>query len=172
MGLEKQTPTTAADDFAAMYDAALPVVYGFISLRVGGNRSLAEDLTADAFAAAVSEYRAGRPEVVTTSWLCTVAKRRLIDLWRRESVASKNVVSLADHRDVTDAADSGERELVVQALGALSSEQQAALVMQHVEGFSVAEIAEILGRTTKAAESLLSRARRAFRDAYSEIDDD
>ncbi|MEM9038894.1 MAG: sigma-70 family RNA polymerase sigma factor [Actinomycetota bacterium] len=175
MGLEKQTPTAAIDDFTAMYDAALPVVYGFVSLRVGGNRALAEDLTAEAFAAAVVEYRAGRSEVVTTSWLCTVAKRRLIDVWRRESVASKNVakvVSLAEHRLVSDVADSGDRDVVIQALGALSSDQRAALVMQHVEGFSVAEIADVVGRTPKATESLLSRARSAFRDAYSEVSDD
>ena len=140
----------AVDRFSAMYDEALPVVYGFISLRVGGNRSLAEDLTAEAFASAVGEYRAGRPEVMTTSWLCTVAKRRLIDHWRRENVASKKVIPLTARGLTFDAPDVGEREAVVQALGALSSEQRAALVMQHVEGFSVAEIADLIGRTTKA----------------------
>ena len=77
--------TPSVDRFSAMYASALPVVYGFVALRVGGNRSLAEDLTSEAFAAAVAEYRAGRPDIVTTSWLCTVAKRRLIDHWRRKT---------------------------------------------------------------------------------------
>jgi RNA polymerase sigma-70 factor (ECF subfamily) len=172
VGLEKQTPMPAVDRFSAMYDAALPVVYGFISLRVGGNRALAEDLTAEAFAAAVAEYRAGRPDVVTTSWLCTVAKRRLIDHWRRENVASRKVIPLTGRGLVFDSPDTGEREAVVQALATLSSEQRAALVLQHVEGYSVAEIAELIGRTTKATESLLGRARSAFRSAYSEVDDD
>ena len=34
---------------------------------------------------------------------------------------------------------------------------------------SVAEIAERLGITTKAAESTLTRARNAFRDAFAEV---
>lgn len=158
------------DRFSAMYTGALPVVYGFISLRVGGNRPLAEDLTSETFAAAVAEYRAGRPEVVTTSWLCTVAKRRLIDHWRRENVATKNVTSLAARGIAFDSPEPGERDSVIQALGALTSEQRTALVLQHVEGCSVVEVSEILGRTGKATESLLSRARTAFRTAYGKHD--
>jgi RNA polymerase sigma-70 factor (ECF subfamily) len=172
VGLEKQMPVPAIDRFSSMYAAALPVVYGFISLRVGGNRSLAEDLTSEAFAAAVVEYRAGRDDVVTTSWLCTVAKRRLIDHWRRESVAARKVTSLSERGFAGDASPTGERDAVIQALAALAPEERAALVLQHVEGFSVAEIADIVGRTPKATESLLSRARSAFRRAYAEADHD
>lgn len=109
--------------FRVMYDTSLPVVYGFIAFRVGGNRALAEDLTAETFAAAVEKYRAGRADVVTTSWLRT---------------------------------DDG----------------RAALVLRHVEGYSVAEVARIVGRSDKATESLLGRAREAFRTAYSEVDHD
>jgi RNA polymerase sigma-70 factor (ECF subfamily) len=162
----------AVDRFSAMYASALPVVYGFISLRVGGNRTLAEDLTAEAFAAGVAEYRAGRPEVVTTSWLCTVAKRRLIDHWRRKNVASKNVIPLAGRGLVFDTPQTGEREAVIQTLAALTSEQGTALVLQHIEGYSVVEISEIIGRSPKATESLLGRARHSFRAAYAEMDHD
>ena len=164
--------TPSMDRFSAMYASALPVVYGFVALRVGGNRSLAEDLTSEAFAAAVTEYRAGRPEVVTTSWLCTVAKRRLIDHWRRKNVASKNVIPLAGRGLVFDTPDTGEREAVIKALSALTSDQRTALVLQHVEGYSIVEVSEIIGRSHKATESLLSRARRSFRTAYSEVDHD
>ena len=117
-------PMPAVDRFSAMYASALPVVCGFISLRVGGNRQLAEDLTSEAFAAAVAEYRAGRPEVFTTSWLCTVAKRRLIDHWRRENVASKKVIPMSGHGLVFDSPEPGERDSVMQALGTLAPEQR------------------------------------------------
>jgi len=116
-------------------------------------------------------YRAGHPEVVTTSWLCTVAKRRLIDHWRREKVATNNIISLAAHGLTFDSPEPGERDSVIQALGALASHQRTALILQHVEGCSVVEVAEILGRTNKATESLLSRARSAFRIAYGKVDD-
>lgn len=166
------TPLADIGRFRAMYDEALPVVYGFVSLRVGGDRGLAEDITADTFAAAVAEYRAGRPEVVTSSWLRTVAKRRLIDHWRRASVASSKVVSLRGWPSRPDEPEVAERELVVAALGRLSDDERAALVLQHVEGHSVTEVAATLGRTAKATESLLGRARIAFRTAYMESIDD
>lgn len=165
---EELNPTTDTGRFRAMYDEALPVVYGFISLRVGGDRALAEDLTAETFAAAVAEYRAGRPDVVTTSWLRTVAKRRLVDHWRHRDVVAKNVVALAGRPSGADEPAIAERDLVVRALGRLSDDERAALVLQHVEGYSVTEVAAIIGRTDKATESLLGRARSAFRTAYSE----
>ena len=112
----------------------------------------------------------GRPEVVTTSWLCTVAKRRLIDHWRRKNVASKNVIPLAGRGIVFDTPEAGERDAVIQALSALTPEQRSALVLQHVEGYAIVEVSEIIGRSSKATESLLSRARSSFRAAYSEVD--
>lgn len=49
--------------FREMYCSALPAVYGFLSLRVGGNASVAEDLTAETFAAAVQKYRASADSI-------------------------------------------------------------------------------------------------------------
>ena len=158
--------------FREMYRSALPAVYGFLSLRVGGNTSVAEDLTAETFAAAVQKYRAGQSDEVTLSWLKTVARRRLIDHWRRRAVASANVVALAGRSARDGEADFAEREAVMHALAAMSEHQQAVIVLHHIEGYSVAEVADIVGRSTKATESLLSRSRASFRAAYMEADDD
>ncbi|MEM9515380.1 MAG: RNA polymerase sigma factor [Actinomycetota bacterium] len=155
--------------FSEMYRTSLPNVYGFLSLRVGGDRALAEDLTAETFTAAVREYRNGNAAFVTESWLRTVAKRRLVDHWRRQGVARQKIVKLVD----TDVDDShgglGDREVVVQALQRLSIAERTALVLQHVEGYSVAEVADVIGRSTKATESLLARARTKFREHYEEV---
>jgi RNA polymerase sigma-70 factor (ECF subfamily) len=156
--------------FREMYCSALPTVYGFLSLRVGGNTSVAEDLTAETFAAAVQKYRAGKSDEVTMSWLKTVARRRLIDHWRRRAVASANVVALASRPSRDGEADLAEREAVTHALAALSEGQRAVIVLHYIEGYSVAEVGDIVGRSTKATESLLSRSRAAFRSAYMEAD--
>ena len=65
-----------------LYDAALPQVYGYLLPRCG-NRTLAEDLTAESFLAAVAAVR--KPEAPTPSipWLIGVARHKLIDHWRR-----------------------------------------------------------------------------------------
>ena len=157
--------------FHEMYRSALPVVYGFLSLRVGGNSSVAEDLTAETFAAAVQQYRAGRSDEVTMSWLKTVARRRLIDHWRRRKVASSNVIVLAGRPTPDAEPDVAEREAVTNALAALSEDQRAVIVLHHIEGYPVAEVGNIIGRSTKATESLLSRSRATFRAAYMEAED-
>lgn len=86
------TTTDLETRFRELYDAALPVVYGFVLFRVGRNSELAEDLTAETFAAPASEFRAGRPELVTVAWLRTVARRRIIDYWQHQSVVEHNTV--------------------------------------------------------------------------------
>ncbi|MDH3192907.1 MAG: sigma-70 family RNA polymerase sigma factor [Acidimicrobiia bacterium] len=167
MGPEPARTTTDLETrFRELYDAALPVVYGFVLFRVGRNRELAEDLTAETFAAAVSEFRAGRPEVVTVSWLRTVARRRIIDYWRHQSVVDLNASKLFQRQWTDGAADYVERERVMAALEQIRKSQRRALILQHVEQLTVAEVAAVLGRSEKAVESILSRARVAFRAAY------
>jgi RNA polymerase sigma-70 factor (ECF subfamily) len=156
--------------FREMYQETLPVVYGFLMLRVGGKRALAEDLTAETYAAAVKLYKAGRADEVTLSWLRTVARRRLIDHWRRDTVAADNIIKLV--QPAAEPTDDHVRATVHAALAALTESQRQALVLQHIEGYSVAEVAELLGRTTKGTESLLARARAAFRRAFEEAEHD
>jgi len=121
------------EQFRSMYAAELPVVYGFLFVRVAGNKALAEDLTAETFTAAMGEYRAGRPEIVTESWLRTVAKRRLIDHWRHQRVVDANEVDVAG-QNRPQPINVGDRELIVESLAKLSEDEQRALVLQHVEG--------------------------------------
>lgn len=168
--MEGVAPADAAgleERFRALYVDALPRVFGFLSVRTGGDRELTEDLTAETFAAAVDRYRGGRADEVTISWLITVARRRLVDHWRRVAVADQKLVLLGD--GVEAGPEIGERELILGVLGSLPAAQRTALVLQHLEDMSVREIAEVIGKTEKATESLLARARRAFRSGYEEV---
>lgn len=60
---------------------------------------------------------------------------------------------------------------VNQALNELPADQRAVLVMRYLENSSVAEIAASLGRSTKATESLLARARRRLGQSYEAYTD-
>ena len=51
-------------------------------------------------------------------------------------------------------------------LAGLSPTYRAALVLRHVDGLSVAAVADHLGRTVEATDQVLSRARAAFRTSY------
>ena len=58
------------------------------------------------------------------------------------------------------------RSAVESALAELPGEQRIVLVLRYLDQLSVREIASAIGRSEKATESLLSRAREVFRRAY------
>jgi len=97
----------------------------------------------------------------------------LIDHWRRLEVAERKAVLLRPTTPTEDLSLSlSERELVERALGALAITDQAALTMSHLDGMTVPEIADVLGRGKRATESTLRRARERFRVEYRRLTGD
>jgi RNA polymerase sigma-70 factor (ECF subfamily) len=64
-----------------------------------------------------------------------------------------------------------ERDVVYAALSELNAFQQAALTLRYLDGLPVAQVAEHLGRSLHATETLLTRAKAALRRAYRKQDD-
>jgi RNA polymerase sigma-70 factor, ECF subfamily len=57
------------------------------------------------------------------------------------------------------------------ALQALSAPYRLALMLRYLDDLSVADVARLLGKSVRATESLLARARTALRAAYEEESD-
>src|SRR5689334_4749565 len=74
--------TDAAHALLALYDDALPVVYGYFVRRCGA-RGTAEDLTSETFLAAMDAARKADPPPMTVPWLIGVARHKLADHYRR-----------------------------------------------------------------------------------------
>ena len=156
--------------FSTWYEQALPCVYGFVYTRAGGDATLAEDITAQAFLEAIRGRRAfdGRSDPVT--WICSIARNRLIDHHRvaaREQARHLRLV-------VTDinAADErpwqwlDDRDTVLSMLGTLPPMERTALTLRYLDGYTVRDVAHLIGRSEAATESLLMRARDRIRSAY------
>jgi RNA polymerase sigma-70 factor (ECF subfamily) len=153
------------DDLLALYDAALPDVYGYLVRRCG-DATLAEDLTAETFLAAVAAVRTRGATGLTPAWAMTVARNKLVDHWRRtgrERPTSHGVDEPVDPGDWTEALEEGP---ALAALATLGPHHQAALALRYLDGLAVPEVARHLDRTVHATEALLVRARTAFRRAY------
>jgi len=150
-------------DLAGLYAELLPVVFGFCRARLPHHD--AEDVTAEVFGAAAEALRHDPDAALTRSWFLTVARNRIVDRWRRsERWRPRLALVAADLRTFEDdRAD--ERGEVFDALDRLAPAHRAVLVLYHVEGRRVREIAEILQRSPRAVESLLVRARRALLEA-------
>jgi RNA polymerase sigma-70 factor, ECF subfamily len=158
------TSVADPDVFAKLYDETLPQVYGYFLHRCGGRASAAEELTQETFVAAVAELRKGRTIDAPVPWLFGIARHKLLDHYRREGRRRE----LPHDIDEIGVEDSDERARVLVALRAVPAAQRAALVMRHMEGLSVPELAAVLGRSVEAAESLLARGRVHFKRAYLE----
>ncbi len=158
---------TAAPDrpdatLLALYDRALPQVYGYLMTRCG-DKVVAEDLTSETFLAAASSEGP-----VTIGWLIGVARHKLVDHWRRQGRQER--LRQAVEASSVPADDPWEIQLdrwrAREVLIRLAPQHRAALILRYLDGLGVPEAATVLDRSVAATEALLVRARREFRLIY------
>jgi RNA polymerase sigma-70 factor, ECF subfamily len=133
-----------------------------VALRTLGDREDAADAVQDALLSAYRGAASFRGGAAVTTWLHRIVVNACIDLVRRRaarpvSALPDNIADQASGRDVV-----GDRETslaVTAALRTLPVEQATALVLIDVEGFSVAEAAEILDVATGTVKSRCARGR-------------
>jgi len=158
--------------FRTFYDEAMPRIFGYFLHRCGGRRFTAEELTQETFLAAVAELKRGADVQAPIPWVFGIARHKLLDHYRREEREAGRVVVDADPADPVPSLEEDEaRQRALAALAAVPAAQRTALVLRHLDGFSVPEVAAALGRSVEATESLLARGRRHFRQAYTKGDD-
>lgn len=153
-----------------LYASHAERVYGFVLSRCG-SRALAEDLTGDTFVDAARAVARGDRDRIDRSWLITVARRRVVDHWRRASNYERKLDGLRGRQlgegvDLRDGLDD-DHDQVIAALDSLPTRQRACLALRYLEGYSLSEVADVLGIGYRAAESLVARARQSFVDAYN-----
>jgi RNA polymerase sigma-70 factor (ECF subfamily) len=155
-------------------------IYRFVCPRVGYQEQDAEEVTQEAFLAAVRLAPTFRGQSTVFSWLCGIARKQVFYFYSNQRPerrgAPADTVSWDDEevqllqsalasgpleQEIVDKLDI--RELVERVLLALPEAEREALQLRYVEELSVREIAGIIGRTEKGVESLLRRAKqRAF----------
>jgi RNA polymerase sigma-70 factor (ECF subfamily) len=167
LGIGIQEQPSNPDPVVVIYRAALPQVYGYLLPRCG-SVALAEDLTAETFMAAVAAVRREQLREVNVGWLVAVARHKLADHWRRVGREQRGLAVVGQGLQASD--DPWEDVLDTQAahsaLQRLSVPQRLALTLRYLDGLPVAEVAEHLGRSVHATETLLTRARAALRRVY------
>jgi RNA polymerase sigma-70 factor (ECF subfamily) len=157
---------------AALYAAYRGPIYRYITYRVG-DPALAEDLTADVFLAMVghiAKYEArGRPFL---AWLYTVAGNICKMYYRRQNLAEFEPLpdEMIDHQDNPE--DTAHlrlsHERLLAAMPRLTESQRQVILLKFIEGFSNAEVANILARSEGAIRVLQHRALAALRQALAE----
>ena len=158
----------ARERLLRVYDTALPQVYGYLLARCG-TPSLAEDLTAETFLAAVATVRRDAAATVSVPWLVGVARHKLVDHWRASAREERGLRAVG--ADPTSTAHDPwdvqlDAMLATQTLARLGPHHRAALTLRYLDDLPVPQVAAALHRTVHATEALLVRARAAFRREY------
>jgi RNA polymerase sigma-70 factor, ECF subfamily len=158
----------ATTDFEALYERTLDEVYRYASRLTGGDRVRTDELVQETYLGVLRGHHAVAP---TTSYLITACRNRFLDQLRseRRRRTREERVAIPGETPPVDPAEVGTGRAVA-ALAALSDEHRAALVLRYVDDLTVADVADELGRSVRATESLLVRARNALRAAYREGD--
>ncbi len=150
-----------------LYDDAVGEVYGYLARRCE-SPAVAEELTSETFLAAADAVVRRPPPDLTVAWLIGIARHKLADHWRRREREQRLLVAVdAQPDDTSDVWDVElDRITAHDVLAELGPHHRGALTLRYVDGLPVREVAAHLGRTEKATEVLLVRARAAFRTAY------
>jgi RNA polymerase sigma-70 factor (ECF subfamily) len=167
----KQPPVElGSDDFAGLYQAHSREIY-YLTLRLLGDSSKAEDATHDVFLKAYKKWGDFRGDASARTWLYRIAINHCSNL--RQSWHNRNLVSNADESVWENAAaktDSPLRVLEIKELGEriqrtldeLSDENRLLLLLVADEELSYYDIAILTAQTPDAVRGKLHRARKAF----------
>jgi RNA polymerase sigma factor (sigma-70 family) len=162
-------PRPADAEFAWLFRAEYPLVLRsvFLVLR---DRSLAEDITQEAFATLYTHWRRVSAYERPDAWVRRVAMRLAIHASRRERrrrVLERRSVSTPDPPLAAHDPD------LARAIGDLPAMQRACVVLSYFEDLPTAEVAHILDIAESTARVHLTRARRTLAGRLrEEVDDD
>lgn len=172
---------SAFDVFAELY---IPGLYRFAARRLaGGDRDLVRDVVQSTVCRVIEKLASYRAEAPLFTWLCAVCRNEIAAHFRKlerrprevaleeEPAADRAAGALsppppgADERlEILE-----RRERVHVALDRVPPAYARVVEWRYLEGVAVTEIARRLGTSYKAAESLLARARSAFRQSYESL---
>jgi RNA polymerase sigma-70 factor, ECF subfamily len=166
--------------FEEFFEAMYPALYRFALARLDGQPEAAEDVAQATLVRAMGKLKTYRGEASLLTWLCTFCRHEIFAYTKsHRHVAS--LVPIDDAPEIRAALESLHAVHTSDPHVALDRQQQASVIQRvldqlpplygsvlewkYIDELPVREIAERLGIRLRAAESLLARARRAFRDA-------
>lgn len=164
-----QRDRKAAAEFVARY--ADPV-YAYVRRRLAPRDELVEDVVQDVFLVAFQKLDTFAAQSSLVGWLLGIARHKIEDVYRarlREPDPFPDDGEVADASTAVDpkfdaSIDAARaRDKTWEVLGRLPAAYSAALLWRYWEGRPIKDMAMRSGKTEKAIERLLARARAQFR---------
>lgn len=170
------------DAFEMFSERYIPALHRFALRRLDGDRELAREIVQTTLCRVIEKLDTYRGDAALFTWLCACCRNEIAGHFRRVERRPREVQldESADSRPEGLAAPPGggpeelmlrleTAELVHAVLDLMPASYARAVEWRYVEGLAVGEIAQRLETGYKAAESLLSRAREAFRANFDRL---
>lgn len=150
-----------------LYDGAFPRVQGLLNWRCGGCADLLEEAFQETWMIVSRRLTTFEPTRCRfATWVCGIAINVARQLIRKRANERSRMQSLNGNEPAMSEGAKDQSERVAIALDQLPDHYVQVLEAKYFEQFSMEEIAIQRSMTCKAVESLLTRARQAFREAY------
>ena len=182
--LAAQVAQGDAAAFDVFFKEYFPRLFRFALGRVDNDPALAEEVVQRTMCIVVRKMGTYRGEALLFTWLCQICRNEMSAVFRQRGDEVREYLLIEDHPAVQAALESMSAddyrpetaqsqkeigEFVRATLQHLPGRYATALQMKYVNGNSVNDIARELGLSEKAAESLLTRARKAFKDGFNTL---
>ena len=179
MGTSRRDAPASSAAFAALLQQTQQPLYGYLRGLLADDEQ-ARDARQDVFCDAWRASQKGLPpfdeesdEQARRRWLFHVAHHKAVSALRRRKLIRWESLDTPGAREREEAAAAGsfeeqiaEGEAVRAALASLSPDEASCLLLNVVQGFTSAEIAQIIGISPEASKKRLSRAKQRLRAAY------
>ena len=159
----KQHDVSSEAGLLSFYDVAFDDVYRIAARLTWGDRQAAEDLVQDAFVRLVRSVRSGAVTTVGIGWMVTTVRRLHIDGLRATDSERRRLRVVAP---LSQSASTSSND-ALGMLDGLNDRERTAIILRYVDDLSVAEVADLMGDSLRATESLLQRAKRKVRNTRS-----
>lgn len=163
-----------SEAFGLLYDHYHVSVYRFVYYKVG-SVPLAEDLTSETFFRALRSIQSFNWQGKDFgAWLMTIARNLVTDHFKASRTRLEQTTEdMSPHDSATEGPETAvlaslTNEVLLAALGDLAEDQRECLVLRFLQGLSIAEVAETLGRSEGAVKQLQLRAVRNLAKALPE----
>jgi RNA polymerase sigma-70 factor (ECF subfamily) len=171
--------------FRYFFETCFPRVYRFALPRLGGDVEAAKEVVQASLTKAIRSLAGYRSDAALFTWLCQICRYQIVDYLRAHKRHSDRIVLIEDNPELRAALEAVEAPAEDEPVHRLDREQTRALVQsvldrlparygdvlewKYIEGRSVDEIGDLLGVGHIAAQSMLARARTAFREALETV---
>lgn len=161
--------------FKVLYLRYSDLLFAYILHRLDNEKEMATEIWQETWVVFVERINDFQYKSSIFTWLCAIAKNKISDYYRKTNRHrlsqnnNKQNLDIACEEFGAELIDSEIQAKVIAVLANLATGYRYLLEAKYIENKSIDEISNEIGKSYKATESMLTRARESFRKEFKQI---